>query len=150
MQSGDTGVGSACQTNDGTNTTRFLPIFPAACPYITFVLPSNYVGIRLILRRSVGATKYVEPEAAVSFSSGGFSDRWSRPAYQDEAVSAYLEILGSQWAGLYNASGRGFPDVAAQGVNFHVIDQGKDVTESGTSASVSSRIGGGSFTLTYH
>ncbi|KFY24098.1 hypothetical protein V491_02288, partial [Pseudogymnoascus sp. VKM F-3775] len=30
FSSGDTGVGSACQTNDGKNTTRFLPIFPAA------------------------------------------------------------------------------------------------------------------------
>lgn len=35
FSSGDTGVGSACQTNDGKNTTRFLPIFPAACPYVT-------------------------------------------------------------------------------------------------------------------
>lgn len=37
FSSGDTGVGSACQTNDGKNTTRFLPIFPAACPYVTSV-----------------------------------------------------------------------------------------------------------------
>lgn len=29
FSSGDTGVASACQTNDGKNTTRFLPIFPA-------------------------------------------------------------------------------------------------------------------------
>lgn len=32
FSSGDTGPGSACQTNDGKNTTRLLPIFPAACP----------------------------------------------------------------------------------------------------------------------
>lgn len=61
----------------------------------------------------------------------------SEQDYQSAAVSAYLDILGDQWSGLYNASGRGFPDVAAQGVNFHVIDQGKDVKESGTSAAVS-------------
>ena len=30
FSSGDTGVGSACQTNDGKNTTRFLPTFPGA------------------------------------------------------------------------------------------------------------------------
>jgi len=29
---GDSGPGSACQRNDGTNTTRFNPIFPASCP----------------------------------------------------------------------------------------------------------------------
>lgn len=124
FSSGDTGVGSACQTNDGKNTTRFLfvapkpphdlsslmirtrPIFPAACPYVT----------------SVGGTHYVEPEEAIYFSSGGFSDRFPRPSYQDAAVKAYLKTLGSRWKGLYNAHGRGFPDVAAQGSRFHVLE----------------------------
>jgi tripeptidyl-peptidase-1 len=107
FSSGDTGVGSACQTNDGKNTTRFLPIFPAACPYVT----------------SVGGTRNVDPEQAVYFSSGGFSDRWARPSYQDSAVKAYLKILGNKWKGLYNPNGRGFPDVAAQGYRFHVVEQ---------------------------
>ncbi|CAG8980950.1 hypothetical protein HYALB_00003809 [Hymenoscyphus albidus] len=106
FSSGDTGVGSACQTNDGKNTTRFLPIFPAACPYLT----------------SVGGTYHV-PERAISFSSGGFSDRYPRPAYQDAAVKNYLDILGDQWTGLYNPAGRGFPDVAAQGYNFAVVEK---------------------------
>jgi tripeptidyl-peptidase-1 len=57
----------------------------------------------------------VEPERAVGFSSGGFSDLWPRPSYQEKAVSDYLGKLGSQWEGLYNTNGRGFPDVAAQG-----------------------------------
>lgn len=118
FSSGDTGVGSACQTNDGKNTTRFLPIFPASCPYVT----------------SVGGTYHVGPEVAISFSSGGFSDRWSRPAYQDAAVTAYLEQLGDKWQGLYNASGRGFPDVAAQAYRFHVVDKGSDILVGGTSA----------------
>jgi tripeptidyl-peptidase-1 len=108
----------ACQTNDGKNTTRFLPIFPAACPYVT----------------SVGGTFHVAPERAVSFSSGGFSDTWPRPSWQDSAVSKYLSILGDQWKGLYNPEGRGFPDVAAQGYNFHVIDKGDDTLVGGTSA----------------
>lgn len=107
ISSGDSGVGSACQTNDGKNTTRFLPIFPAACPYVT----------------SVGGTYKVEPERAVSFSSGGFSDRFPRPAYQDKAVPTYLKRLGSTWDGLYNPEGRGFPDVAAQGLGFIVVDR---------------------------
>ena len=118
FSSGDTGVGSACQTNDGKNTTRFLPIFPAACPFVT----------------SVGGTYHVEPERAIAFSSGGFSDRFPRPAYQDAAVQRYLGILGSQWEGLYNPNGRGFPDVAAQSYNFSVIDQGQVIRVGGTSA----------------
>ncbi|KAG8623448.1 hypothetical protein KVT40_008424 [Elsinoe batatas] len=118
FSSGDTGPGSACQTNDGKNTTRFNPIFPASCPYLT----------------SVGGTVGI-PERAVSFSSGGFSDRFSRPAYQRAAVSRYLDILGDRFSGLYNRKGRGFPDVAAQGRGFRVIDSGRDISVGGTSAS---------------
>jgi len=119
FSSGDTGVGSACQTNDGKNTTRFLPIFPAACPYVT----------------SVGGTTKIEPELAVDFSSGGFSDVYDRPAYQDVAVTSYLGKLGDRWSGLYNPAGRGFPDVAAQGTRFRVIDKGSQISVGGTSAS---------------
>ncbi|KAL9131366.1 MAG: hypothetical protein Q9217_000693 [Psora testacea] len=118
FSSGDTGPGSACQTNDGKNTTRFLPIFPAACPYVT----------------SVGGTFHVEPEQAIGFSSGGFSDRFPRPSYQDTAVAQYLGILGDTWKGLYNPAGRGFPDVAAQAANFTVFDKGKEIRVGGTSA----------------
>lgn len=119
FSSGDTGVGSACQTNDGKNTTRFLPVFPASCPYVT----------------SVGGTTGTNPELAVDFSSGGFSDLWPRPSYQDAAVTSYLQILGNRWDGLYNKTGRGFPDVAAQGTRYHVVDKGRDISVGGTSAS---------------
>ncbi|PVH98258.1 tripeptidyl-peptidase-like protein [Periconia macrospinosa] len=119
FSSGDTGVGGACQTNDGKNTTRFLPIFPAACPYVT----------------SVGGTVNVEPEIAVDFSSGGFSDIWPRPAYQESAVSSYLSKLGSRWENLYNPKGRGFPDIAAQGLRFRIVDKGTEFHIGGTSAS---------------
>ncbi|KZF19081.1 tripeptidyl peptidase SED3 [Xylona heveae TC161] len=118
FSSGDTGVGSACQTNDGNKTTRFLPTFPASCPWVT----------------SVGATHYVAPEAGISFSSGGFSDRFPTPGWQKHAVDRYLNILGDQWKGLYNPNGRGIPDVSAQGSHFHVIDQGKEILVGGTSA----------------
>ncbi|KAH0559517.1 hypothetical protein GP486_003964 [Trichoglossum hirsutum] len=116
FSSGDTGVGSACQTNDGKNTTRFLPIFPAACPWVT----------------SVGGTFHVQPERAIFFSSGGFSDRFPRPQYQDTAVKDYLKLLGDQWKGLFNPNGRGFPDVAAQSSRFHFIDQGREGLIDGT------------------
>ncbi|EEP77225.1 hypothetical protein UREG_02074 [Uncinocarpus reesii 1704] len=120
FSSGDTGVASACQTNDGKNTTRFLPIFPAACPFVT----------------SVGATTNINPERAIYFSSGGFSDRYRRPFYQEHAVSHYLHReLGDRWKGLYNPRGRGFPDVAAQGYKFAVVDHDKILGVSGTSAS---------------
>jgi tripeptidyl-peptidase-1 len=117
--SGDFGTGSTCQTNDGNKTTRFLPFFPASCPYVT----------------AVGATTGYTPERAVAFSSGGFSNLWPRPWYQDEAVSTYLKQLGSRWKGLYNPYGRGFPDIAAQGTSFLVIRNGRQESVGGTSAS---------------
>ncbi|KAK2759585.1 vesicle formation at the endoplasmic reticulum [Emmonsiellopsis sp. PD_33] len=117
--SGDSGVGSACQSNDGKNTTRFNPSFPASCPFLT----------------SVGGTHGTDPEYAVSFSGGGFSDRYARPSYQDDAVTLYLEQLGDRWEGLYNPKGRGFPDIAAQSGDFHVVDHGEVTKASGTSAS---------------
>ncbi|MCJ1462751.1 vesicle formation at the endoplasmic reticulum [Pseudocyphellaria aurata] len=119
FSSGDTGVSSACQTNDGTNTTRFLPVFPAACPFVT----------------AVGGTYRVQPERAISFSAGGFSDIFPRPAYQEAAVTEYLRNLGDTWKGLYNPAGRGFPDVAAQSYNFTIIDGGREGRAGGTSAS---------------
>lgn len=112
FSSGDSGPGSACQTNDGKNTTRFLPSFPAACPYVT----------------SVGGTNYILPERAVGFSSGGFSDYFPRPGYQKNAVQHYLNYLGDEWQGLYNPAGRGFPDVAAQGRRFVIVEQDKNGT----------------------
>lgn len=55
---------------------------------------------------------------AASFSSGGFSNIFARPSYQDGAVQQYFNQLGSTNAGLFNTSGRGFPDISAQSVNF--------------------------------
>ena len=71
----------------------------------------------------------------MSFSSGGFSDVFPRPAYQHEAVSTYLTSLGDQWKGLYNPQGRGFPDVAAQASRYHIYSGNKGWLISGTSAS---------------
>lgn len=119
FSSGDSGVGAACQTNDGKNTTHFPPQFPAACPWVT----------------SVGGTVKTNPERAVFFSSGGFSDYWPRPKWQEEAVSDYLETLGDKFEGLYNAKGRAFPDVSFQGQNFAIYDKGALGTVSGTSCS---------------
>ncbi|KAJ6153646.1 hypothetical protein N7470_006605 [Penicillium chermesinum] len=75
------------------------------------------------------------PERASTFSSGGFSDLWDRPDYQNEAVSAYLTKLGDQWAGLFNPKGRAFPDVAAQGQNYAIYEKGRLGSVDGTSCS---------------
>jgi tripeptidyl-peptidase I len=123
--SGDSGVGTDgnCVSNDGTNSSTFLAMFPTSCPYIT----------------SVGGTKFIPEIVATDarngyVSGGGFSRYFSRPSYQDSVVPDYVESLGTQFAGLYNASGRGYPDIAAQGYAFITIWNGTIVPLDGTSA----------------
>ncbi|KFY07030.1 hypothetical protein V492_07509 [Pseudogymnoascus sp. VKM F-4246] len=117
FSSGDSGTGTWCLSNDGKNTTKFQPQFPASCPWVT----------------SVGGTRNIAPEEATYFSSGGFSDLWPRPKYQDKAIRGYLAQIGDKNAGYYNKKGRGFPDIAAQSYRYHVYDSGKDVQYQGTS-----------------
>lgn len=83
---------------------------------------------------SVGGTIDI-PQTSVDFSGGGFSNYWARPPFQSVAVPIYLASLGSEPtdAGLYNASGRGIPDVAAYAVDFAVVVDGATKPVSGTS-----------------
>ena len=82
---------------------------------------------------SVGATINI-PEQAANFSAGGFSNYWAQPSYQASAVNAYVQALGGANAGLYNASGRAYPDVAAYGWDYEIIADGEVIRISGTSA----------------
>ena len=84
---------------------------------------------------SVGGTQGINPEVAAPFSSGGFSNIFPRPSYQDTAVQNYFAQLGDTNAGLFNTSGRGFPDVSAQSVNFITRIAGVFGLLLGTSAS---------------
>ncbi|KAF8576276.1 subtilisin-like protein [Ramaria rubella] len=119
FSSGDGGVGDGdCKANDGSNATRFQPVFPASCPFVT----------------TVGGTFGINPEQAVSFSGGGFSDIFSRPSYQTTTVERFLKSVGSTNEGLFNVSGRGYPDVAAQAEGFQVVIGGQVDSIGGTSA----------------
>ncbi|KAJ5289064.1 hypothetical protein N7478_002094 [Penicillium angulare] len=100
FSSGDAGPGGSCQSKDGSYRAKFLPGFPASCPFIT----------------SVGGTYQISPEQAISFSGGGTHGP-------------------QQWRGMFNAGGRGIPDVAAQANRFVVRDHGVYLTVGGTSAS---------------
>ncbi|EJF57700.1 subtilisin-like protein [Dichomitus squalens LYAD-421 SS1] len=117
--SGDGGVAGICPSNTCNADGSFVPTFPSGCPYIT----------------SVGSTQGNSPETAAQFSSGGFSNVFARPSYQTAAVEAYLNTLGDTNAGLFNTSGRAYPDVSTQGVNFAVNIAGKFEEVYGTSAS---------------
>ncbi|EKM58692.1 uncharacterized protein PHACADRAFT_207479 [Phanerochaete carnosa HHB-10118-sp] len=117
--SGDGGVsGLQSQTCNAT----FVPTSPSGCPFVT----------------SVGATQLVSShggETAAPFSSGGFSDFFFRPKYQADAVKSYLSSIGSTNSGLFNASGRAYPDVSAIGTNLSIIIDGRLKILDGTSFS---------------
>ncbi|KAH9058176.1 subtilisin-like protein [Lactarius vividus] len=109
--SGDEGVGKDCEDQSGN--VRFIPEFPASCPYLT----------------TVGGTKDYDPEVAAPLSGGGFSNYFPRPAYQDVAVSAFLERQGT------HPEGRGIPDIAAQALKFITVVRNTGIGVEGTSCS---------------
>jgi tripeptidyl-peptidase-1 len=113
---GPSGAGDYCENNAQTQQ-QYVPSFPATCPYVT----------------TVGGTTGV-PETVASLSGGGFSNYFGTPSYQSSAVQAYLSKQSSTFKKYYNASGRGYPDVAAQAENFVVVNMGSTEPVSGTSA----------------
>jgi len=134
--SGDRGVGvnNTCLSNDGKNTTIFVPLFPSGCPYVT----------------TVGATHQFEPEVVafrpgyygadggyreIYSSGGGFSNYFDTPKYQEKVVNSYVKGLDGLYDGLYNKKGRAYPDISAQGQYFAYFWNGTEGVISGTSAS---------------
>ncbi|KAH8984503.1 subtilisin-like protein [Lactarius akahatsu] len=118
IATGDDGVGKGdCVTNDGS--VRFYTYFPATCPYVT----------------AVGGTTGSEPEFAATVSGGGFSNIFKRPDYQEQAVTTFLQHLGNQYQGNYNATSRGIPDISAQALGYPVFIKGVEYLGRGTSAS---------------
>ncbi|KAI1078851.1 Pro-kumamolisin [Whalleya microplaca] len=129
VAAGDDGVGpnGKCFSNDGQrrDKAKFMPTFPASCPFVT----------------AVGGTRHLDPvmaafDARGAFvTGGGFSDYFDRPKYQDSAVRPYVEGLNTTYEGLYNARGRGIPDVSAMAYHFPVVWNGTAHLLDGTSAS---------------
>lgn len=118
--SGDVGTGSTGFFSCGT----FDSNWPASSPFVT----------------AVGATystqQYGGIEVGWSGSGGGFSAFFSRPSWQETAVTGYLSnstnvTFPSQQ--FWNRTGRGVPDVSALGTNFETYSYGWG-TETGTSA----------------
>ncbi|KAL7281195.1 hypothetical protein ACG7TL_004503 [Trametes sanguinea] len=108
--SGDSGVGQG-------SCKQFVATFPNHCPYVT----------------SVGATTGFAPETGATLTTGGFSTYFNVTQYQNQSVQAYLSKLGSEYSGLFNKFGRGFPDVSTQGVKVEYFWRGAEWLFTGTS-----------------
>lgn len=117
--SGDSGVSGdrSCGKECAAAKDCFVPMWPAASPYVT----------------AVGGTAGGSKESAASLSSGGFSYRWPVPSWQKAAVQSFLAGEGLPDPKLYSKTGRGFPDVSAQAVNYMVIAFGVPQPVAGTS-----------------
>lgn len=118
--------------------TRFLANFPASSPYVTAVGATSFDTGR---NSSVAPGKFREvvtstEDGALITSGGGFSELFSRPTYQDRAVKPYLaSAQAAGIASLFNVDGRAYPDIAALGHAFPVIENGKMFPTDGTSVS---------------
>ncbi|KAK7000264.1 peptidase S8/S53 domain-containing protein [Favolaschia claudopus] len=117
--SGDGGVNGGF--DNGVDCGIFLPVFPASCPWVT----------------AVGSTVGFNPEVAVDFSGGGFSNIFPTPSYQQSAVAKFLKVLPSNFPGngKFNQTSRAYPDLSIQGQNFLINWIGEVGAVGGTSAS---------------
>lgn len=143
--SGDSGANG--RSDGDCADPQLKPGFPGASPYLTTVGATQLNNAESSLSDPPPACsgEYTcasgGTEVAVSYdvsnfaSGGGFSNVASTPAYQSDAVAAYLSSgVALPPSTYYNAKGRGYPDVAALGTAI-LIDQGGLSTVGGTSAS---------------
>lgn len=133
--SGDSGAASdAGSCTGGPDGNQFMPMWPAASPYVTAV---------------GGVTNGAMPESAWSGSSGGFSNIYDQPSWQTEAIATFLDTAAAAGTlpptSYFNSTGRGFPDIAAQSVSYPVVANGITMSVAGTSCA--SPCSGGIFGL---
>ena len=103
-------------------------LIPSLCPPTSTEIPHSVT--------SGGGTISSRPEVAAPFSAGGFSNIFARPDYQSNTVQNYLTALGTTHTGRFNTSGRAFPDVSAQAVQFVINSAGQFLDADCAAASV--------------
>jgi len=149
VASGDSGANG--RTDEGCSAKQLRPEFPAASPYVTTVGATQVINATYGVYGTVpyctghgysciaGGTEVAVSLPVAGFTSGGgFSNTTgaTRPAYQDAAVTAYLQSgVKLPPASYFNGMGRGEPDVAAIGHNGLVCTGGGLEPVGGTSMS---------------
>jgi tripeptidyl-peptidase-1 len=134
FSSGDNGPQGDQPT--GTHKNIFEPEFPASCPWVTAVggttnMVNETAATQDTLTGLINKLSYTA-------SGGGFSELFSRPSYQDSAVTPYISNkIPASYASKsgFNPAGRGIPDISAFSTSFPVIWNGIPIPIGGTSAS---------------
>jgi tripeptidyl-peptidase-1 len=125
----------------------FNPTWPSTCPFVTTVGATKlYPGHTVTEGESAANDPAGFPYSSAYSSGGGFSNIYSIPEYQADAVATYFKkhasaypyysalfndtgdikllpdvgALAGSTGGIYNRIGRGYPDVSANGDNIAV------------------------------
>jgi tripeptidyl-peptidase-1 len=151
IASGDYGVASfpgdgganGCLGPEGA---IFNPQYPSNCPYVTSVGATMLYADQTVYTPESVMHVNLSGTAQNFSSSGGFSNYFSQPSYQQSAVAEYFKIADLAYPyysefspdfnttkGFYNRIGRAYPDVAANGVNLRAFTDGVDDHWFGTS-----------------
>ena len=129
------------------------PAYPASSPFVTSVggtmlhdaAPMQYPNTPICTTKTPCASGGVEvvssPGAAGGeiSSGGGFASYSRMPDYQKDVVTKYLNnATAMSFAGgkgtLFNANGRGYPDISALAHKFYIVMGGNTASVDGTSA----------------
>ena len=155
VASGDAGTTGELSAAAAVGAQRVLPFeagYPASSPFITCVGATDFLmpafnltpsppiceTQRLVWEcASAGEEEGVSDAIGGFVAGGGFSDVFARPAYQADAIAAYLSsgVALPSNASWYNATSRGLPDVTAVGYGGFVVDGGRYSLVGGTSMS---------------
>ena len=113
-----------------TSTYTFIASFPASAPYVTAVGGTTGGEVQDDVDDSTGETAWL-------YSGGGFSIYFDQPEWQSDAVSGYLDNDDIDFpdSDRYVSTGRAYPDISAQSVDYVIAYDGAFYLVSGTSAS---------------
>lgn len=145
---GDDGIASVEGRNDATRCLVSHPVFPGGSPFVTSIggTQLTYESSPICSQKSRGASttcsvareKVCSADTAGRITTGGgFSNYYSRPSYQDAAVTKYLAdpTLPVLPANFFSKNGRAYPDVSGIAVNYLVLMGQEWFPVAGTSAS---------------
>lgn len=107
------------------------------CPYVTAIGATQGVenGKTEVTCSSRNYDIVGESSADIT-SGGGFSNKYSIPTWQRQAISTYFNNVNPKPYQGYNTSGRGYPDLALAAYKYDIVVGGKTTQVSGTSAAV--------------
>jgi tripeptidyl-peptidase-1 len=144
---GDDGVAGYKARND-TKMCKYTASFPATCPWVTSVGATQNAEndpedheVHTLQEYAANAPEQQGPFFAVT-TAGGFSNYFDVPFYQADVVESYFATPAGKRAPVgYNTTGRGFPDISSNGMNYQTFINSSPALVCGTSGAAPS-VGG--------